>query len=554
MHLTFLWTLIAFTVISILLFFCIIFFFYKNKKCAVKENNLKKEYNKLIDYNFSKINIPIEHIGFSDTKYECISDYFNRFANEFSNNLEDLKDKILKLPNTLKVYDWKNFNTFYESSMTDINAMKVALINFWDKYKNIVQFRNYLGYIFVSYRENSKKIISFYEQNLNLTYDDSGIKNTIVRIKELAYKLSQYSEDMKNINDIENTLKEFNVDFNKMWNLLNNLYIKDKEYRYIKFSVKEIEEILKTRQNSLNEIDINVTEKILAKINSNIKILDKKIANRDFKKLDSAIEYIIRELLKIKKRLNINFKSSEFFNRNKKIFTEALEILIFEQPRLDKIFEKIYNNFSGDIEFNKNILKAKIDLSRISKEAADFISESNKNKYDATNLLTTAKKIIEKILTWSDTATMLVKDVDNKYSYSKTIINSITASKLLLTQINAFLSVNNNINKNIIGQINRLMNDLNNIEHDFFSDSNKNFEYNYNKLLETNQEISAINIYAEKSFYLKKYVEKIIFFMNLQMAKKDNLRYDFQKPIDLYKQGLYFDSVQNLIRQLKSFT
>lgn len=151
-------------------------------------------------------------------------------------------------------------------------------------------------------------------------------------------------------------------------------------------------------------------------------------------------------------------------------------------------------------------------------------------------------------------AVVLIKDVDSKYSYSKTIINKITASKLLLTQINAFLTVNNNSNKDIVNQINRLMVDLDNIEHDFFADSNKNFEYNYNKLLETNQEISAINIYAEKCFYLKKYVEKIIFFMNLQMTKKNNLKYDFEKPVDLYKSGLYFDSVQNLIKQLKSFT
>ena len=149
---------------------------------------------------------------------------------------------------------------------------------------------------------------------------------------------------------------------------------------------------------------------------------------------------------------------------------------------------------------------------------------------------------------------MLVKDVDNKYSYSKTILNEITSSKLLLTQINAFLTTNKNVSENIDSQIKRLMIDLNDIEHKFFSESSKNFEYNYNKLLETNQEISAINIYAEKCFYLKKYVEKIIFFMNLQMTKKDNVRYDFQKPVDLYKKGLYFDSVQNLIKQLKNLT
>ncbi|MDE5553401.1 MAG: hypothetical protein K2I67_02530, partial [Malacoplasma sp.] len=260
----------------------------------IKENNIKKEYNKLIDYNFSKINIPIEHIGFSDPKYECISDFFNRFANEFVNNLDNLKNKILKLPNTLREYDWKSFNTFYDSSMADINGMKIALLGFWEKYKNVVQYRNYLGYIFISYRENSKKIISFYEQNLNLSYDDSGIKDAIVRIKDLAYKLSQHSDEIKNNEEVENILKEFNVDFNKMWNLLNNLYIKDKEYRYIKFSVNEIEEIIKTRQNSLNEVDINIAEKILAKVNGNIKILDKKIVNRDFKSINPVIEYIIR--------------------------------------------------------------------------------------------------------------------------------------------------------------------------------------------------------------------------------------------------------------------
>lgn len=554
MHFTFLWTLIAFLILSIILFGTIIYFFVRNKKCLAKENNLKKEYNKLIDYNFYKINIPIEHIGFSDSKYECISDFFNRFANEFNNNLDDLKEKVSKLPRTLKEYDWKSFNAIYNSSMADINGLKISLNGFWDKYDSITQYKNYLGYIFVSYRENAKKIISFYEQNLNLSYDDCGIKDTIVNLKDFAYKLESYSEQIKNVNDIEKILNDFNKDFEKMWNLLNNLYIKDKEYKYIKFSVSEIEDIIKTRHGSLSENNINFAEKILAKVNGNIKILDKKISTRDFKSTNKVIEYVIRELLKIKNTLNINFKSSEFFNRNKKIFSEALESIVNEQPKLDKIFVKIYNNFSGDIELNKKILATKIELAKIAKDANDFINESNKNKFDATNLLISAKKIVKRILYWTEIAWMLIKDVDNKYSYSKNILNEITSSKLLLTQINAFLITNKNATESTTSQIDRLMKDLNIIERNFFSGQSENFEYNYNKLLETKQEISAINIYAEKCYYLKKYVENIIFFVNLQMAKKNNVKYDLQKPVSLYNDGLYFESAQNLLKQLKNFS
>ncbi|MDE5545785.1 MAG: hypothetical protein K2I76_04190, partial [Malacoplasma sp.] len=46
--------------VSVFFASAVIFIYLKKQKCKRKENFLKKQINELLEYNFEKINIPIE--------------------------------------------------------------------------------------------------------------------------------------------------------------------------------------------------------------------------------------------------------------------------------------------------------------------------------------------------------------------------------------------------------------------------------------------------------------------------------------------------------------
>ena len=100
-------TAIVFFGISLSALGFVIYSYIKKFKCKQKENKLKKEINDLLEYNFEKINIPIEHISYSGQKpeFESMKELFNKFAYEFGNKVESIKQNVYLIPLVLNNYD-----------------------------------------------------------------------------------------------------------------------------------------------------------------------------------------------------------------------------------------------------------------------------------------------------------------------------------------------------------------------------------------------------------------------------------------------------------------
>lgn len=542
--------IIVIFVVSLFLLFGIFFILFKNFKYKDMLNTLKRRFNRLTFEDFTRKNIPIDHIGFSNMKNEPISTLFNTFSYHFENELSKTKSNLYKMTSTLKHYDWKNFKYLYSSVSKDINSLENSLDNINELYLSILQYRNYISFVIISYRLNTKNVIDFYEKNLGVEFDNLVIKNFVSKLKKHCENLNNYIEEPQ-LNEIVSELESFDNDFMLTFNLLSNLYIRSKQHRYINSTVQEIENVLKNNYNDIPIHDVNDTNKTLTKVHKNINTLNKKINKHDFDTIDEIIKYIISEILKIKKKLQLNFTSNEFLSKNREIVVNNFNDFINESKKIYGFLNKIYSNFYNDDNIKKEISNLKVQYEILLKSCSIFLSKNRDSKQDTTELFITSRKIIEDMVEWSQWFERILKDISNKYVYFKKVFNGIASSKLLLAQMLAFAN-SNNLSISTKNDIQKISSDLNNIELTFSNEYDKEFQYNYNKLLDLEHSIRELNIVLASSYNKKMYVEKLIYYANT-LITNHNFNINLSHVGKLYLDNNYDESLSVLIKELRPY-
>lgn len=552
---TFLIVAIILFLVAILFFSLILYIIFKNKECKLKESNLKKEWNDLSLYDFEKINLPIEHISFIDEKFEKIMFLFNDFAELYSQKMSDIKEKIYKLPKTLENYDWKSFKKIYCSAQMEIKVLKSSLTSLFNIQQNILEYKDYISYILVAYRENSWNLINFYNNNLSDDTKDlthiKVVKRNVVILRNAAEELNNCIENY-DINVTINALNNINGAFCDLWNAINKMYISRKQNNYINYSINEIKNILKNNYKSIKTSVINEAEKQISKVIKNqdyIKINSHKLSEKESQKLTLSI---IKTLWKVKKDLNITFKSSEFFNKNKSDIDKSFTMAANYIPEMMKIFKKIYDNFIEDKEVKDLVLSCNANFSLILSEITDYKKQINRNNYDPSELLKKAKKIIQMIVDGISDSDEIISQIITKYNFSKKVLNDITSNKLLLTQMEAFMIKNKMENIEKFEWVKRLSNELNEVENKFFNEKSNNLQYSIASLAEIKSDIWTLREVLIKTHILKVYTEKIINYACLKIALDDNaIKYKLDKPLELYNECKYKESALSMLSQMK---
>ena len=365
--------------LGILTFVFILYIIIKNLCFKSMRDDLIKIYNKLILENFEKKNIPIEHIGYRNQKYEPIAELFQEYSMQYATILENIKSNIYNLSKYIKNYDWINFKKIYKQTYNDLNNLNTSINNINKYYDDILQYRNYISYIIVSYCEKSKSIINFYEKNVGPTYDNENIKNVIDKIKNHCIQLEQFVNKI-DLLKIMDTLKEFNNNYKNAFSLISNLYIRNKEQKYINYNIAEIEEVLKTDFNKITKENEKKAHKLLMVIKNSEKTLNKKINNNDFEHVEIIIKDIIEKILFIKKSFNLNFTSNEFLNKNINSVIDSFESVINESTKLYGFLNKINQNFNSIPLITESVSGLKNKLNALTKKCNLFIRENSTKK------------------------------------------------------------------------------------------------------------------------------------------------------------------------------
>lgn len=541
-------------IFSVFIFFGILFILFKNRECDAKQNELKKEWNDLALYDFEKINAPIEHISFLNDEFEKIMYLFNDFGESHKEKLNEIRERIYKLPKTLENYDWKSFKQIYESTQSEIAILKSSLSSLFSIHKNILEYKDYMSYILVAYRENSWNLINFYSTNL---IDKQTDHSSIERIKN---NIAQLRLDSENLNkcienfDINTTLlsiTNINKSFCNLWEIVNQMYITKKQNNYINYSINEISNILKNNYKNIKQSVINDAEKKISKAIKNNEYVKNHYQKLSEKELQKIIVQIIKSLWKVKKDLNITFKTSEFFNKNKQAIEDSFSMGQRYIPELCKIFKKIYDNFIEDQEIKTRLLECNSKFVSVVKNIEKYNKETEKNNYDPSQQLEKARIIIESLVQNISEADLITSDIISKYNTSKKILNDITSNKLLLTQMKAFMIKNKIKSDNDFELIKKWNNELNDVEKMFFVEKSNNHEYCVTLLAESKSDIWILKERLLKVHKLKLYVERLVNYASLKMALEDNIKYDFRKTFEYYYDGKYKESALSIIQQLK---
>lgn len=540
-------------IVSIVFFSLILFVFFKNKELKVKETQLKKEWNDLSLYNFEKTNLPIEHISFIDEKFEKIMFLFNDFANEYKESLVVIKQGIYKLPKTLTNYDWKSFKTIHDMISLEIKLLKSSLSSLSKMQQNILAYKDYISYILVAYRENTWKLIEFYKNNL-LDYkcDSNFVKLSKKYIENLRSKTEELNTCIENydINVTVSAINEMNKAFVSLLETVEKMYIKKRHLNYIDYSINEVKNILNSNYRSIQSNLVLEVEKQYSKIDKNYQLLKYKSHSQTEEENNRLRVSLIKSLRKIKQDLNISFKLSKFFNQNKPLIDKSFNGIVSIIPEINKTMDKHYNNFIEDREIKTEILKCNSNFTTINTKIKEYEKLTSKNNYDPQNLLELARSTIELIVHNTYITEQILANINTKYESSKKVLNSITSNKLLLAQMKAYIFKNKLTDNNYVQIIDKLFNDLNNIEKNFVS-KKRDLNYWVTLIAEVNSEISSIEKDLININSLKLYVEKIVSYASLKMALDPSLSYRFDRTIELYNQGNFKDGALLMLSQIK---
>lgn len=545
-------SIIVLIVVSLIIFSILTFILVRNYYFKQVTESLKKRYNKLTLIDFTKKIIAIDHIGFTNDKYSTLSVLFNEFSEKYESELEKIKVNIQKLSMTIKMYDWKTFKVTYNATLKSLNNFEFCLTEIDKLFEQSLEYRNYISFIIVSYCENSKKMLDFFEKNISSSnYSNELITTLADRIKQHCININIFI-DKPDLNKIMLTMKNFNNDFKKILNLSKNIYARNKELNYIDTSIENIENLLKNGSKKINRNDEKTANKMLTIIKRSRSTLTRKLKNNEFEQATFVIKEIIQYIINIKTLLKWNFISNDFLSKNKNDIINHFNLFIQESNRFFVYLNKIHQNMSSVPQICNQTIVLRDKLNILKKKCSLLIEDKNfATQEEATKSFLIASQIIPDIIEWTNHFFELIKSVTNKFLHFKKIITEISSIKFTIAQLKGFI-VNNcsgDIKNKINKEIKTIALNLNEIEYKFNHEFDKTLQYNYQSLLEIKQKIYDIKKIITYKYYIKKYAKTVFFYSNI-LVFNENANIDLDNANNLYKENKYDQCLNMLLKQL----
>ena len=389
-------------------------------------------------------------------------------------------------------------------------------------------------------------------------------------IEKKTNEITQLNEKMKHLNNLIINKKNEIKNFHKK---LNNIFIKNKLYKFIKLNNENENLLEKYYKIKENIIENNIKEKTLLKYKN---FFEKK---RILKKLKKPIK-ILKE--KYKKLMNKINKFEIFFEQNENninyqqlncICNPNMNILVkYNELNLQIELMKKFNIKKKEAE--KNILLYKENIKKYNKELEDLLIENklkknsfninknennNNNNLNESNLSTsTVGEIDETLRNYNLNSPKFLKKVVKNTKINYIINHKLNIQQILNNKINVPL---NNLNFNNKKSNNNINNIINKTNHNIIIKNKKSNSDFINKLL------NNINIKEHFNINDKIKIEKEFEDTNKEILNiKEKIKYSFDKQLILIKQKnkikkeiinkekLIFclkKNIENLIKEIK---
>ena len=389
-------------------------------------------------------------------------------------------------------------------------------------------------------------------------------------IEKKTNEITELNEKMKNLNNLIINKKNEIKNFHKK---LNNIFIKNKLYKYIKLNNENENLLEKFYKIKENIIENNIKEKTLLKYK---KFFEKKSILKKLKKPIKLLKEKYKKLINKINKFEIFFEQNEnnikyqqlncICNPNMDILEKYTELNL--QKELMKKF-KLKKN-----EAKKNILLYKEDIKKYNKELEDLLIENklkknsfninknennNNNNLNESNLSTsTVGEIDETLRNYNLNSPKFLKKVVKNTKINYIINHKLNIQQILNKKINVPLNNLNFNNKNSNNNINNIINKTN---HNIIIKNKKSNSDFINKLL------NNINIKEHFNINDKIKIEKEFEDTNKEILNiKEKIKYSFDKQLILIKQKnkikkeiinkekLIFclkKNIENLIKEIK---
>ena len=395
------------------------------------------------------------------------------------------------------------------------------------------------------------------------------------KIEKKTNEIMQLNEEMKNLKNIilnkKNEIKNFHEKF-------NNIFIKNKLYKYIKLNNENENLLEKYYKINENIIENNIKEKTLLKYKN---FFEKKSF---LKKLKKPIKLLKEKYKKIKNKIN---KFEIFFEKNENLI-QYQELNYICNPN-NIILEK-YNELNLQIELmkkfdlkkneaHKNILIYKENIVKYNKELEELLIENklNKNSFnksknekdnnsvDESNISTsTVGEIDETLSNYNLNSPKFLKKVIKNSKINYKINHKLNIQEIFYKKnapLNNLLLNNKNSNNNINIIINENNNKINNkTNHNIIiknKKSNNDFINNHlnNNIKEQfniNDKIKIENEFENTNKDIIKIKEKLKYSFDKQLIlikQKNNIKKEI-----INKEKLIFclkKNIENIIKEMK---
>lgn len=521
--------------------------FWKKQKQHQKAIYLKKQLKNLQEYDFEKISIPLEQLAYhnfpAEKQFESVALLFNNFATIFNQKLSFLEQNIQKIPLILNNYDWKNFNLVYTQTICEIALIEKSIKLLLQLKTNILNYRDYLSDIIISYRENSWDLIHFYETNL--FQPNTTVKHLIKILKNNHEKLNQLYLQY-DLAHIQKTIHNTNNNYGILWHKIAEIYTITKQNNYINYSINEIKNNIKKKHRFIKTNVINHAEKEITKIIKNWEYIQNNLQFEQTKAQKITVS-IIHKLTKIQKELNLTYEVNDFFNKNKTQLNFIFNDLKTFMPKIYLWLKKTCDDFTNST-LASIITQLMHQNQTICANLSHYQKNSNQKKYNYQQLLQDSKMILQNSQTFLLELEKIIIKCKKKHEATQRIVNDLINHKIMLGKMKIYAQQKNQ-NQNLI-LIPQLLKEIDKLEVEFNNNPFAKISYISIKLNEIKRVIAHLNLNVSKKELLKVYNEKVIQDLIIKSALK-NKEIDITKAIAFYYQKKHKESILALINQLQ---
>lgn len=540
-----------------IVFFClsfaclvgISFFYYKKYKFLKEINRLKRQTNYFLEYEFYKINIPLEHLSFNaleDTRFQSISNFSALFAREFQDNVLFVSELIEQSELSLKNHQWNNCRKLNKYIQLQIDLLNNGIKGFFDYYFNFLRNKQNLSKVMVEYRENIAQLVNFYKTHLyDHPFDNTEAENLVNELKSnniAFYELYEHF-DLAQTQDL---ISKINSDFFNTLKKIQNLYLGYKKLKYIQSSINEFKNILYFNYKALKGQKLNEAEKDLVVILKTTEDLDLSALTDDTEK------HLFEKIINLKKKFNLLSSKNEFYEKNEEWFNNLIKELsgITVEIKSDLLdFKKYLLKNSYELETTNFLLSQLKLLEEYIARFRQFKKEKQGIKKVEIDLII---KIIDIVVNHLLKIDNLIFSLENKSKHFKLFLNQIAQLKINLTQMKYFAKDSRFVKRDeMINQIDLYLSHLEDLKKGLNQKNVLMWKYNFEKLSEVRDEVYLLKQTLLEQKIIKEYATELIkkiLLININNQKETKIA----RVLDAFNAQQYLKTIDFALKALKN--